>query len=109
MTVEVPTYNVSIIDDEQNLDNLNYLTEKTVHEINQVAFKATTDAHVNVGKVPNIHISYSKMDAKTFGELAIFFQRAVAMTAYLQGVNPFNQPGVEVYKSNMFKLLGKPQ
>ena len=109
LTVETPTYNVSVIEDEKNIDNLNYLSDKTVHEINKVAFKATTDAHVQVGKVPNIHIEFSKMNAKGFGELVIFFERAVAMTAYLQGVNPFNQPGVEIYKSNMFKLLGKPE
>ncbi|MCK5945637.1 MAG: glucose-6-phosphate isomerase [Mycoplasmataceae bacterium] len=109
LTVEIPTYNVAVIESEENIDNLNYLVDTSVHDINLTAFKATTDAHVKVGKVPNIHIEFTKMDAKNFGELAIFFQRAVAMTAYLQGVNPFNQPGVEIYKSNMFNLLGKPE
>ena len=109
LTVETPTYNVAIIRNEENLDNLNYLCEKTVHEVNEVAFKATTEAHVKIGNVPNIHLSYPKLNAKTFGELVVFFQRAVAMTAYLQDVNPFNQPGVEIYKTNMFKMLGKPQ
>ena len=109
LTVEIPKYNVKIIRNEENIDNLNYLSEKTVHYINEVAFKATTSAHVKFGKVPNIHLSYSKLNEKSFGELVVFFQRAVAMTAYLQDVNPFNQPGVEIYKDKMFKLLGKPE
>ena len=109
ITVNDPTYDVSLFEDNKNLDNLNYLSSKTVHEINTVAFKSTMEAHVNVGKVPNIHIQISKMDESTFGELVVFFERAVAMTAYLLGVNPFNQPGVEVYKQNMFKHLGKPR
>ena len=108
LTVKTPNIDVNIIEDEANLDNLNYLSSKTVHEVNMTAFSATTDAHVQVGKVPNIHIEFNKMDAESLGHLVIFFERAVAMTAYLMGVNPFNQPGVEVYKSNMFKELGKP-
>jgi len=106
--MESPNIDVQILEDAKNLDNLNYLTEKTVHEVNMAAFKATTDAHVKVGKVPNIHLEVEKMDEKNFGELVMFFERAVAMTAYLMHVNPFNQPGVEVYKTNMFKNLGKP-
>ena len=108
ITFKNPNIDVKIVEETKNLDNLNYLTSKTVHEINQSVFKATTDAHVKVGKVPNIHIEVENMDERNFGELVIFFERAVAMTAYLMGVNPFNQPGVEVYKSNMFKILGKP-
>ncbi|WKX02420.1 glucose-6-phosphate isomerase [Candidatus Mycoplasma mahonii] len=107
ITCEIPNIDVQIIEEKKNLDNLNYLIDKTVHNINEVTFKATTEAHVMVGKVPNIHIQIGKLDAKHFGELVIFFERAVAMTAYLQGVNPFNQPGVEVYKQNMFRMLGK--
>ena len=84
------------------------MTSRSVHDVNIVAFEATTDAHVKVGKIPNIHIEFDKMDENNFGQLVIFFERAVAMTAYLMGVNPFNQPGVEVYKQNMFKQLGKP-
>ncbi len=109
ITTAVPNIDVQIIENDKNLDNLNYLSGKTVHDVNTVAFEATTEAHARVGKVPNIHIEIDKMDAYNFGELAIFFQRAVAMTAYLQGVNPFNQPGVEVYKQNMFKKLNKPE
>lgn len=109
ITVENPNMDVPILEDNKNLDNLNYLVGKTVHDVNTVAFNATTDAHVKVGKVPNIHLEISKMDEQNFGQLVIFFERAVAMTAYLLGVNPFNQPGVEVYKQNMFKQLGKPE
>lgn len=108
ITFRLPSIDVQILEDTKNLDNLNYLTNKTVNEINKSVFQATTDAHVKVGKVPNIHLEVETMDEKNFGELVIFFERAVAMTAYLMGVNPFNQPGVEVYKSNMFKILGKP-
>ena len=111
ITPTVPNMDVPIIESSSNTDGLNYLSDKdvTVHEVNEAAFKATTNAHVNVGKVPNIHLEIDKMDEENFGQLAIFFQRAVAMTAYLQGVNPFNQPGVEIYKQNMFKILGKPE
>ena len=108
LTVKEPNSDVVIMEDSKNLDNLNYLTSRSVHDINTVAFEATTDAHVKVGKVPNIHIEFDKMDENNFGQLVIFFERAVSMTAYLMGVNPFNQPGVEVYKQNMFKQLGKP-
>ena len=109
ITTKTPNMDVSVVEDDKNLDNLNYLLDKTVHQINTVAFEATTDAHVKVGKVPNIHIEIDKMDEENFGQLVIFFERAVALTAYLMGVNPFNQPGVEVYKQNMFKQLGKPE
>lgn len=106
---ESPTLDVAILEDEENLDQLNYLSDKSVHEVNKIAHKATVDAHVKIGKVPNILINFGRMDAINFGELVIFFERAVAMTAYLSGVNPFNQPGVEIYKHNMFKELGKPE
>lgn len=109
MTVAHPNMDVNVPQDEKNIDNLNYLTNKTVHEVNLVAFEATTDAHVKVGKVPNIHIEVERLDEEHFGQLVVFFSRAVAMTGYLMGVNPFNQPGVEVYKQNMFKQLGKPE
>ena len=111
ITTSIPNIDVSIIEMDKNLDELNYLSddEVTVHQVNEAAFKATTNAHVNVGKVPNIHLEIDKMDEENFGHLVIFFQRAVSMTAYLQGVNPFDQPGVEIYKQNMFKILGKPE
>ncbi len=109
ITVDMPNVDVAILENERNLDNLNYLTSLTVSEVNQIAFEATTEAHVKVGKVPNIHLSIPKMNEDNFGKLVIFFQRAVTLTAYLMGVNPFNQPGVEVYKQNMFRRLGKPE
>ena len=109
MIPSLPNHDVAIIEDESNADGLNYLTTKTVHEVNTIAHKATVDAHVKVGKVPNLQITFGRMDEINFGELVIFFERAVAMTAYLMGVNPFNQPGVEIYKLNMFKDLGKPE
>lgn len=109
LTIENPVLDVTMIENTKNLDNLNYLLSKTMHDVNMAAFSATTDAHVKVGKVPNIHIEIEKLDEYHFGELVIFFEYAIAMTAYLQGVNPFNQPGVEVYKNNMFKQLGKPE
>jgi len=107
MTVNVPNNDVSIIETKDNLDNLNYLSNFSIHDINTIASAATMEAHTKVGKVPNIHIQIDKMDEEHFGQLAIFFERAVALTAYLQGSNPFNQPGVEVYKHNMFTKLGK--
>ena len=73
-----------------------------------IAFEATLDAHSLVGRVPNIHIQIEDYSEETFGSLVIFFERAVAISGYLLEINPFNQPGVEVYKSNMFKTLKKP-
>ncbi len=108
MTVAEPNLDVKVIANTRDLDDLNYLSDLTVHEVNQRAFEGVVDAHVNIGKVPNIHLEIGKMDEKNLGQLFYFFQRACAMSAYLMGVNPFNQPGVEVYKTNMFKLLGKP-
>ena len=108
LNVESPAEDVKIPHDEDNLDGLNYLEGKGMDFVNKKAFEGTLDAHVNSGKVPNIVISISKMDAFNLGQLMYFFMRACAMSAYLNGVNPFNQPGVEIYKKNMFHLLGKP-
>ena len=93
--------------DEENLDNLNYLAGKTVSHINDQAYHATLKAHTE-GHSPANVLEIEKMDAYNLGNLFYFFFRATAFSAYLLGVNPFNQPGVEVYKKNMFKLLGKP-
>jgi glucose-6-phosphate isomerase len=98
---------VKVPHDEADLDGLNYLEGKTLDEINYKAFMGTLDAHSNTGKVNNIVIEIDKMDAFTLGYLFYFFMRVCAMSAYLLGINPFNQPGVEVYKKNMFHLLGK--
>lgn len=107
ISVKKPQVDLSINIDERNLDGLNYLSDKTVHFVNNAVYQATVDAHHNVGKVPVIEIELEEMSAQSFGYMVIFFEYAIAMTAYLLGVNPFNQPGVEIYKQNMFKVLGK--
>ena len=93
--------------DEDNIDNLNYLEGKNIAYINRKAMEATMKAHVD-GGVPNIFIRLKRLNAETMGELIYFFEKACAMSAELLEVNPFNQPGVEIYKTNMFRLLGKP-
>ncbi len=108
LNVENPLTDVKVPHDEDNLDGLNYLEGKGLDYVNKKAFEGTLDAHENTGKVPNLVITISKMDAFHLGQLMYFFMRACAMSAYLNGVNPFNQPGVEIYKKNMFHLLGKP-
>jgi glucose-6-phosphate isomerase len=105
--VEKPQLDLEVPSDEDNLDNLNYLAGKTVDYVNKKACEGTIDAHVNVGGVPNIEITIDEMNAYSFGYMVYFFEKACALSVYLLGVNPFNQPGVEVYKKNMFKLLGK--
>ncbi|UVD81686.1 glucose-6-phosphate isomerase [Mycoplasma iguanae] len=108
LTVKNVPHDIEILKDAENLDELNYLSGKTLHYVNNAAFKATQAAHVNEGKVPNIHIELEDSKEETFGWLVMLFERACAISAHLLGVNPFNQPGVEVYKNNMFKILGKP-
>jgi len=88
-------------------DGLNYLAGKGLAYINSQAKEATKQAHIG-GGVPNIEILLPQMDAHAFGELVYFFELACGVSGYMQGVNPFNQPGVEEYKKNMFRLLGKP-
>lgn len=92
--------------DEDDLDQLNYIAGKDIAYVNQQAFLGTKEAHID-GGVPNIVITIDKLDAYHFGYLVYFFEIACAMSAYLLDVNPFNQPGVEAYKKNMFRLLGK--
>ena len=92
---------------ENDLDGLNYLADKTVDFVNNKAFEGTLLAHTD-GGVPNLIVTIPAMDAYTFGYLVYFFEKACAMSGYLLGVNPFDQPGVETYKVNMFALLGKP-
>ncbi len=104
---ENPTKDVVVPFNEENLDNLNYLSGKKLSYINGKAYEATLKAHTE-GHTPAIVLSIEKMDAYHLGNLIYFFFRACAFSAYLLGVNPFNQPGVEVYKKNMFTLLGKP-
>lgn len=107
LTLENPVNNITFKNDVEDIDQLNYLSGKTLHEVNNVAFKATQKAHFEVGQVPNLHILFKDFSEETLGSLFIFFERALTMSAYLLGVNPFNQPGVEVYKKNMFSMLGK--
>lgn len=99
---------VEVESDSEDLDGLNYLAGKKLSYINDKAFEGTKEAHEKTGgKSVNI-ISFDKMDEYNLGNLFYFFMRACAYSAYLLDVNPFNQPGVEVYKKNMFTLLGKP-
>ena len=93
--------------DEANLDGLNFLAGKTMDYVNKQAFLGTLLAHVD-GGVPNIVIEFPEVSAYAYGYLAYFFEFACGVSAYTLGVNPFNQPGVEAYKKNMFALLGKP-
>lgn len=93
--------------DSQNIDGLNYLAEKRMSFVNEKAFEATCLAHVD-GGVPNIVLKIEEMNEYNLGSLIYFFEKACAISGYLSGVNPFNQPGVEFYKKKMFSLLGKP-
>lgn len=107
INVEKPAKNIEIKADSKNLDGLNYLSGKTLDFVNKKAFQGTLLAHTD-GQVPNLIINIDKMDETNFGYLVYFFEKACALSGYLLGVNPFNQPGVEAYKKNMFALLGKP-
>ncbi len=105
--VKNPLSDIIVPHDNEDLDGLNYLEGKSLSFVNEKAFLGTLHAHANDGQVPNIVIYADKMDAFTLGHLFYFFMRACAMSAYLLNINPFNQPGVEIYKKNMFHLLGK--
>ncbi|BBW97370.1 glucose-6-phosphate isomerase [Geobacillus icigianus] len=107
LKLEEPRHELIIEAEENDLDGLNYLTGKTVDFVNTKAFEGTLLAHTD-GGVPNLVITLPKLDEYTFGYLVYFFEKACAMSGYLLGVNPFDQPGVEAYKKNMFALLGKP-
>lgn len=106
ITVENPTSNIIISEDKDNVDGLNFLSGKTVDYVNKKAFLGTLMAHYD-GGVPNIVINLDKKDEYNLGYLFYFFEKACAISGYMLGVNPFDQPGVEVYKKNMFALLGK--
>ncbi|MCL5772857.1 MAG: glucose-6-phosphate isomerase [Firmicutes bacterium] len=105
--IETPSKDLEIPSDSKNLDGLNYIAGKTVDYVNHKAKEGVAMAHAS-GGVPNMTVSIPRLDAYHLGELFYFFEKAVAVSGYLLGVNPFDQPGVEAYKSNMFKLLGKP-
>ena len=106
--VKNPNNKVVIPEDKDNLDGLNYLKGKDLGFVNEKAFEGTLEAHTQTGNVPNIVLEVEKLDEYTLGYIFFFFCKTCAMSAYLLEVNPFNQPGVEVYKKNMFRLLGKP-
>ena len=107
ISIEIPTFDITINNDEDNLDGLNYIAGKTLDYVNKKAMEGTIKAHVS-GDVPNIVINIEKLNEENIGELIYFFEKACAMSGMILGVNPFNQPGVEEYKKNMFKLLKKP-
>ena len=107
LEVQESENDITIKADEENRDGLNFLAGKTLDYINKKAMEGTIEAHVT-GGVPNIKVSLEKLDAKTIGHLIYFFEKACAISGMILGVNPFNQPGVEEYKKNMFRLLEKP-
>ncbi len=105
--VENSKKDITLEADAENIDGLNFLAGKTMDFVNKQAFAGTALAHAD-GGVPNLVISLKAMDEYTFGQLVYFFEKACGISGYLLGVNPFDQPGVESYKKNMFALLGKP-
>ena len=107
ISIDKPNKKVTIPHDEVNLDGLNYLENKRVDEVNKMAELGTRIAHVD-GGVPNIVIRIPELTPYYIGQLIYFFEKACGISGYLLGVNPFNQPGVEAYKTNMFALLEKP-
>lgn len=107
ISIDKPEHTLMFPSDEDNLDGLNFLAGKRVDEVNKMAELGTKLAHVD-GGVPNIHISVPKLDEYYIGQLIYFFEKACGISGLLLGVNPFNQPGVEAYKKNMFALLDKP-
>lgn len=105
--VDKPTNDIDIPKEAENLDGLRYLEGETMHFANTKAFQGVTLAHTD-GNVPNMSVHIPDQSAYTLGYMIYFFEVAVAISGYLNGINPFNQPGVEAYKTNMFALLGKP-
>lgn len=107
INVEKPKYEINIEKDAGDLDGLNFLAGKTMDFVNKQAFQGTLLAH-NDGGVPNMVVNVPEISAYYFGYMVYFFEKACGISGYLLGVNPFDQPGVEAYKKNMFALLGKP-
>lgn len=105
--VEKPVKDIEIMSTEDNMDGLNFLAGETLNYVNSMAAAGTALAHTD-GGVPNLAVHVEKLDAYNFGKLVYFFEKACGISGYLLGVNPFDQPGVEAYKKNMFALLGKP-
>ncbi|GEP19679.1 glucose-6-phosphate isomerase [Pediococcus argentinicus] len=107
VNVENPNHDLNIPKEDQDLDGLRYLESRTMDEVNKKAHQGVTLAH-NDGGVPVMNVTIPDQTAYTLGYLIYFFEAAVGISGYLNGINPFNQPGVEAYKANMFALLGKP-
>ena len=104
---DAPAEKMTILGDAKNLDGLNYLEGKTLDFVDEKAFLGTLAAHVD-GGVPVITMDMGELNDEKLGEMFIFFELCCGVSAYVLDVNPFNQPGVEFYKRNMFRLLGKP-
>ena len=107
ISIEESNSDITIPSDDDNLDGLNYLAGKGLDYVNKKAMEGTVQAHVS-GDVPNIIINLKQLNETSIGELIYFFEKACAVSGMILGINPFNQPGVEEYKKNMFKLLKKP-
>ncbi len=107
ISVDSPSRSLNIPFDPADLDGMNFIAGKPLNEVNQMATLGTLLAHID-GDVPNLGISLPKLNEQTIGELLYFFMFACGLSGYILGVNPFDQPGVEAYKKNMFALLGKP-
>lgn len=107
ISVEKANHTLTVPSDEANLDGLNYLAGKRVDEVNKMAELGTQLAHVD-GGVPNIRITIPELNEYNIGQLLYFFEIGCGISGYVLGVNPFDQPGVEAYKKNMFALLNKP-
>ena len=105
--VKEPATHIPVPTDEKNLDGINYLVNKSLTEINDCAMRGTIEAHLS-GGVPVMEIGVERVDEYVLGQLIYFFEFACGVSGYTLGVNPFDQPGVEAYKKNMFRLLGKP-
>ena len=106
LSIEKSKHNIAIPSDKDDLDELNYLAGKRIDEVNKMAELGTLIAHVD-GEVPNIRITIPELNEYCLGQLIYFFEKACGISGYVLGVNPFDQPGVEAYKKNMFALLGK--
>jgi glucose-6-phosphate isomerase len=107
LSIEETDSEVLVPEDQANLDTLNYLKGEKIHHVNKMAELGTILAHLD-GGVPNLRISIPRLNEYNLGELIYFFEVACGISGYVLGINPFNQPGVEAYKKNMFALLGKP-
>jgi len=107
LSVAKPKRHAAVPLDKEDLDGLNFLAGKRIDEVNRMAELGTQLAHVD-GGVPNIHLEIPELSEYYIGELIYFFEKACGISGYMLGVNPFDQPGVEAYKKNMFALLEKP-